>query len=126
MWLIAAIAYSACVLFGKLSIMLLYRRLFPTDNFRLRWWTTLFVTVGYSIGGIFSSLFACTPVSMSWDVTITSGHCINKGAFYVANGILNAVTDLAVLALPIPIIWKLSLGRKQKIILSALFIAGSL
>lgn len=37
-WTIAAILYSSTMLFMKLSILILYRRLFPIKNFTIRWW----------------------------------------------------------------------------------------
>jgi len=54
------------MLFIKLSILVLYRRLFPIDNFAIRWWLVVLFTVGYSVAGILSSLFACTPVAATW------------------------------------------------------------
>jgi len=65
-WTVAAILYSATMLFIKLSILVLYRRLFPIDNFAIRWWVVVIFTVGYSVAGILSSLFACTPVAATW------------------------------------------------------------
>ncbi|OCK73603.1 hypothetical protein K432DRAFT_265160, partial [Lepidopterella palustris CBS 459.81] len=125
-WMVGAVSYSATMLAVKLSILLLYRRIFPLENFRIQWWLTVAVTIGYSVGGMCASIFSCTPVAKSWDVTISNGHCINTGAFYIANGILNVITDLVILALPIPILWNLALTKKKKIALSILFAAGSL
>lgn len=99
----------------KVSI-LLYRRIIPIENFRIQWWVTLAITVGYSIC---VSIFSCTLIAKSWDLTITTSHCINTRAFYIANGVLNGVTDLAVLALLIPIVKGLTLSRR-KIGISAL------
>src|SRR5689334_21951056 len=112
--------YSAGIMFIKLSFLLLYRRIFKsasTPSWRCLWWITLFVVVGYSIGGILASLLACLPIYSGWDLTITPSVCINKAAFYIANACLNVATDLVVLALPIPIIWRTLLSLRQKILL---------
>ena len=106
--------------------ILLYRRIIPVGNFRIQLWVTLAITVGYSIGGICTSMFSCTPIAKSWDLIITVGHCINTGAFYITNGVLNGVTDLPILALLILIVWGLTLSRGRKIGISALFAVGSL
>lgn len=58
--------YSITMLAIKLSILLLYRRLFPIGNFMTRWWIVITFTVGYSIGGALSSLFQCTPIDAAW------------------------------------------------------------
>lgn len=139
-WAIAAMMYSACMMFIKVSILLLYRRVFPVGTFMIRWWFVLLFTVGYSLGGICASLFSCTPMESAWsvyflciwnlrtdwcrDLWITADHCINTAAFYIANGVLNCVSDLLILALPLPIIWGLSLARRQKAHLFMLFGVG--
>ncbi|KAI4837646.1 hypothetical protein E4T44_08236 [Aureobasidium sp. EXF-8845] len=125
-WTFAAMIYSVCMLLTKMSILMLYRRLFPIENFRYLWWMCVFCTVGYGLGAIFSSLFACVPVRAQWDLTVPTSRCINKQAFYIGNGVMNIITDLMVLALPIPIVWRLTLELRQKIILSVVFTLGSI
>ena len=72
-------------------------------------------------------------------------HCIDKSGFYIANAVLNSFSkfvviskspppayvltlagDLLILALPLPIVWKLGLDTRQKITLSIVFTLGSL
>ncbi|KAG9698130.1 hypothetical protein KCU95_g2866, partial [Aureobasidium melanogenum] len=125
-WTFAAMIYSVCMLIVKMSVLMLYRRLFPIENFRYLWWICAFCTVGYGLGAIFSSLFACVPVRANWDLAIPASRCINKKAFYIGNGVMNISTDLMILALPIPIVWRLTLELRQKIILSIVFTLGSI
>ncbi|KAF2142859.1 uncharacterized protein K452DRAFT_286486 [Aplosporella prunicola CBS 121167] len=126
LWVIAAIVYSGAILFIKLSILFFYRHLFPVDQFSLKWWLVTIFTVGYSVGGICASLFACTPMRASWDMNIKEYHCIDKSAFYIVNAVLNSFSDLLILALPLPVVWKLGLDTRQKITLSIVFTLGSL
>jgi hypothetical protein len=51
---------------------------------------------------------------------------MNRSAFYVAHATLNPVSDLGILALPIPIIARTSMDHRQKIIVLILFGTGSL
>ncbi|KAI4716465.1 hypothetical protein E4T48_07378 [Aureobasidium sp. EXF-10727] len=44
---------------------------------------------------------------------------------YIANAVCNSVSDLLILALPIPIVWDLQLTRRKKITLSLVFAMGS-
>lgn len=67
-WLTAAVLYSACMLTMKLSVLMLYRRLFPIQNFRLQWWCAFGFTTAYSVMFIFASLFSCSPISAAWYV----------------------------------------------------------
>ena len=66
------------------------------------------------------------PIAKAWDPLITTGSCVNTDALYLWNGILNIVTDIAVLALPIPMLVHLQMPGKQKIGLVAMFTVGSL
>jgi hypothetical protein len=65
-WVICAIMYSITMLFSKLSILLLYRRLFPIVNFAKQWWAVVAFTVAYSVGAIFASWFQCRPMASAW------------------------------------------------------------
>jgi len=68
-WTIAAVFYSATMMFIKLSILFLYRRVFAIEEFMFRWWIVVAFTVGYSIAGICCSIFACTPIVSAWYVS---------------------------------------------------------
>ena len=49
------------------------------------------------------------PLAYSWDETI-DGSCADLSAAYLAAGILNLLTDISVLVLPIPIGLKFTLA----------------
>ncbi|KAI5236360.1 hypothetical protein E4T43_08692 [Aureobasidium subglaciale] len=80
----------------------------------LRLYTRIFIvkSVGYD------------DFHFQWDI-FAEGKCINRPAFYIANAVCNSVSDLLILALPIPIVWNLALTRKKKITLSLVFAMGS-
>lgn len=80
MYVIASVFYSSSMLSIKVAIMLLYRRLFPIQNFLWRWWAVFLFAIGYSIAGIITEIFDCTPVSSQWDIFL-KGKCINRPAF---------------------------------------------
>jgi len=61
-----------------------------------------------------------------WSNTPESGHCINVEWFYRAMAIPNTLTDGLILALPMPLIWRLQLPKRQKIALCGVFLLGSL
>jgi hypothetical protein len=66
LYLIASVFYSSSMLSIKVAIMLLYRRLFPILNFMWRWWAVFLFAVGYSVAGILTEIFDCTPVYFQW------------------------------------------------------------
>ncbi|KAG9527164.1 hypothetical protein KCV07_g440, partial [Aureobasidium melanogenum] len=124
MWTMSAVVYITAMLAIKFSILMMYRRLFPIQNFRWRWWAVTLFTFGYSIGGILATVFSCTPIHAAWDITVSDRHCINTGAFYIANGVLNSISDLMILFLALPIVWGLALKKRDKLTLCALFGLG--
>ena len=67
---------------------------------------------------------ACTPREKIWNRLITTGHCRNTHAMYMASGIFNVLSDFAILILPIVPIWKLQLPFKKKILMIAIFSTG--
>lgn len=62
-------------------------------------------------------------VAKQWDASIR-GKCIDEVPFYFALAGTSIGLDLVIIALPLPVLWKLQLRFKQKIILAALFALG--
>jgi len=117
------------MMFVKLSLLVFYYRTFAqAENFRLYWTILCVLVVGYSTAGIFCGIFACIPVQASWELALQGGsaRCINRFAFYSFHSSLNMVTDIAVLLLPMPHLWKLKLSKQQKLVLCFIFSLGSL
>lgn len=77
----------------------------------------------YYIIAILITIFECLPVNKSWNRKV-KGHCISTANFFYANAAFNVLTDLMVMALPIPVIARLQLGRKQRIGLGLIFFVG--
>ena len=84
-----------------------------------------FIWVG-GITLILISCFSCKPIAFWWDGTIEKGTCFNLQAIWYTISGFQLATDLAVLALPIPVLVKLQLPRKQKITLVLVFLLGGL
>ncbi|QSZ35381.1 hypothetical protein DSL72_008251 [Monilinia vaccinii-corymbosi] len=122
----ASVLYVPCLGLSKFSLLLFYNRLSPVRWFRAAVYILMFIVLGYSFAIIFALIFPCRPVNMNWDVTITHGKCINRGATYTATAAVNIATDLALLILPIPMIADLRMPRVQKVGLILIFIVGSL
>ncbi|KAF3013037.1 hypothetical protein E8E14_009560 [Neopestalotiopsis sp. 37M] len=70
-------------------------------------------------------IFACNPVQRGWDVTITTGSCINRPALYIATAGLGIFTDIVLLAIPIPVILRLQMPSTEKILTLFVFVVGS-
>lgn len=121
----ASVIYVPCLAFAKLSLLFLYHRLSPQRHFRTVVHIVMCIVTGYSFALIFVLIFSCRPIQMGWDAAITDGECVNRPAVYIATAIVNIVTDLCILVLPIPMVAKLKMPRRQKLGLMAMFIIGS-
>ena len=84
------------------------------------------IVFAYNLALMLALIFACHPIAKSWDATITTGYCINRDAVYLANVVLNIVTDLMILLLPAPMIRNLHMPPRQKLLVAAMFSVGSL
>ncbi|EED22640.1 conserved hypothetical protein [Talaromyces stipitatus ATCC 10500] len=123
-YLVAAeVLYVYNLVWTKLSFLLMYYRIFHFPYFK-RW--------AYIIGGFviiwvitvtFLFIFICVPVQKLWYPDLP-GHCINQIGTWIANASSTIATDLVILILPIPQIWKLQLGKVEKVALTLTFCLG--
>lgn len=75
---------------------------------------------------LFESIFQCSPISYDWHKSIDIGSCIDQMAFYRVVSPLNVLTGVLILALPMPLVWKLHAPRGQKLALTGVFLLGGL
>ena len=107
--------------------MVLYYRLFGTKgSFRIAICITGAIVWGWAISIVLESFLLCSPVEFNWNPTLPSGKCGNRNVAFVMAGVLNMVTDLMVMALPLPYIWGLQLPLGRKIGLTLVFCLGLL
>ncbi|CAD6441404.1 d6f0f2a0-5329-43f3-8f1a-50973ad2991a [Sclerotinia trifoliorum] len=122
----AFVIYVACLGLSKISLLLFYNRLSPVRWFRTAVYFLMFIVFAYSIAFIFALIFPCRPVARNWDIRIKDGECINRAAIYTAGAAVNITTDIALLALPIPMIVDLQMPKIQKAGLIFIFMVGSM
>lgn len=122
----SSVIYVACLGLSKFSLLLFYNRLSPVQWFRNAVYFLMFVVVGHSFALIFALIFLCKPLAMNWDYEIVDGTCIDRTAIFIATAALNVATDIALLALVVPMIVDLQMPRIQKVGLIVIFLVGSL
>ncbi|OAT12111.1 hypothetical protein BDBG_07502 [Blastomyces gilchristii SLH14081] len=109
----------------KFSILLFYRRIFG-----MNWtmWVCFFLSGGYYIACTVTLLVSCQPISYYWTQVedAKSGRCLfHPHVFYLGNAAANVATDVLILLVPIPLIWRLQMPRTKKILVSSLFLLGT-
>lgn len=126
---VAESLFTATITFVKLSILSLYRTIFPTPAFRR---ASLLVGVGCLIWFFvcfFVNMFQCRPLVGAWKPELVfSGNasCIVYGDFIVGYEISNMLLDIIILCLPIWQIRKLQLPTAKKLVIGGVFILGGL
>jgi hypothetical protein len=118
--------YSPSVALPKLSIICLYLRIFTTKRYRYTAYGVCGVIIANWIANWIATLCICTPVAYNWDKTIPGGHCFNESALITWVSVPNLLLDLAILVMPMPVIWKLNTSRIQKVGLTLTFLTGSM
>lgn len=126
---IAQIAYGPLIFITKLSILLLYIRVFaPTFKkttfifIHLLIWFNFFFYLADTI----VKIFECTPRHKIWE-HYTDGSCININIPILVTSAINVASDFMILLLPIVCVWRLQLMKmSKKIGISAIFAAGLL
>ncbi|CAM1503312.1 Fc.00g080880.m01.CDS01 [Cosmosporella sp. VM-42] len=120
---IAQTPYKATVCLNKVAAILLYLRLFVTQSFRIACFVVMGIIVASSIGGIGATIWQCVPIEGAWNKNVDAT-CIDSNKFWMAYAIMNILTDVMVLALPIPPILRLQMSRRDKSLLCGIFLLG--
>ncbi|KAI0013448.1 hypothetical protein F4779DRAFT_395108 [Xylariaceae sp. FL0662B] len=115
---------AACLATIKLSVLWFYLRVFDNAQFRKAIAATTIVVILWTSGNIMEPFLVCRPFDYTWDPTIRGGTCGSKKAVSISIGMFSVITDIIIIALPIPAIWKLGIDRKRKWAATSLFLIG--
>ncbi|GAP89890.1 putative integral membrane protein [Rosellinia necatrix] len=121
---IGELFYSIGFTVIKLSILMLYRQLFPTRLILVSTTALAVFVILWGIALLLVSIFSCEPIHGFWDIDIPS-KCVDSKWFFVGNAIPNILADLFLLFLPMRDVWKLKMSIQSKIGVTGLFALGS-
>ena len=110
---------------AKLSILVFFNRVFPIPDVRRASIAIGVVVVAHAIVVLLVAFFQCNPIPRAWDMEI-SGTCIDQMAWARYVSVPNILTDVALIILPLPVIWNIQTSRAQKIGLTVIFMLGGL
>ena len=74
------------------------------------------------------TLFRCRPIHNAWDMTKENGPgCMQHfNGFQVGLFASNAIQEVIIIVLPIPVVWSISRLKDQRIVIILLFSCGTL
>jgi hypothetical protein len=108
--------YNLALIFAKLSALTLFVRLFRPRPFLLTCYISMGLLVIAGLWMTLSGFIFCVPVHDFWNVLeeTRSRHCLPEGPVWFTNAGIQIATDLIILVLPMPLLWKLQMPRRQK------------
>lgn len=86
-------------------------------------------TVAWALATIFFTTFACKPVSFYWNKSSHDGQCVSRRTYKdvnIAIAVFGMVTDIVILVVPLPTLWKSQMRKKQKIAVTGVWGIGLL
>lgn len=123
----AMIIYSLTITSVKLSLLLLYKRIFNSATFRRKLLVVGLACIMWFLAEIFAGILQCRPFRAAFDSELLfTDHCISLQAHYWGIAAANLSLDVVVLCLPIYEIWQLHLNLRQKVELISIFLLGGL
>lgn len=109
------VAFTFAVSLTKFSILLFYLRFATTRRFKIWIYGTMAFVVCWTITWTFMVIFQCIPVQSYWMPTQPGDFCLTvQNEMHLLHGASNLFSDILVLALPIPTVWKLQMPMRQK------------
>lgn len=119
------VPYALVLLFTRLSIIVLLHRIFGVSkNFAIVCFALGFLTVAWFLYVFIQTFALCQPFEANWNKIIPA-RCGNQTAVYLGICYLGLGIDVCIFVSPLPMVWRLSMGRLQKIGLTIVFGLGA-
>ncbi|KAI1505266.1 hypothetical protein F5X99DRAFT_430529 [Biscogniauxia marginata] len=118
--------YIAALSLTKVSILLFYLKLFPKRSFRICTWFLIAANIIYALTYVFLLIFQCNPIQgawLFWDGEFEA-QCLSINVLSWSAAAINILLDLAVIILPLPELFQLSLSLRKKLQIMAMFAVG--
>ncbi|KAL3465711.1 hypothetical protein BJX64DRAFT_285314 [Aspergillus heterothallicus] len=118
--------YPPTIALIKVSMLLLYLRLFPSPTLRTATITVATLTAIWGTVYTLINIFICNPRSYIWEQWDGehSGKCMDQQAILISHAIINIVLDVVVIGLPLPTLLGLRLSASKKVGVCAMFVVG--
>lgn len=120
---VAEILYVWNLGWTKLSLLLMYYRIFHIPFFKKVAWVVGAFVMAWVVCITFLFIFICVPVEKLWYPDLP-GHCIDQVGTWIANAASTLISDVVILLLPVPQVWRLQLRLAEKIALTLAFSLG--
>jgi hypothetical protein len=127
MWLYAStVLYTFGAFLTKVTLLLLIARVFSIRKLvsRAIYAFIFFLILAYSPIQILK-IRVCTPIRRYWDPNVP-GVCLNQEVLFICDISLAILTDLLILLIPIPLVWRMNSTWRKKLKIMLLLGAGGI
>lgn len=118
----------------KLSILLMYSRIFRVDSLRVGvrkmnvysicWYVTITFVLAWWLVYTIVCVCQCLPIHAFWTYPVPEGSfCVSHHSI-TTQGVQDIIAEIMILSLPIQNIWRMKLRLNQKILVSGVFALG--
>lgn len=114
--------FAVSITCTRLSTLAFYMRIFPITQLRAILYATGAFVLALAAAFVLTAIFLCIPIRSFWD--FSPGHCIAVDKFFLACGSLSCAQDFLIMLLPVPLLWRLSTTKEQKMILTGIFLVA--
>ncbi|KAL5604355.1 hypothetical protein BROUX41_002327 [Berkeleyomyces rouxiae] len=122
---VTVVVYTAALLFLKMTFLVQYYRVLAVQEM-WKWYIAAMVIVGlWATSQLLVSIMLCIPIRGFWDASVKAS-CIPTYPQVYINASGNVITDVMILILPLPAIWRLNVPSGQKRALLCIFSLGFL
>ncbi|OTA98954.1 hypothetical protein M426DRAFT_68774 [Hypoxylon sp. CI-4A] len=115
-----------CLIWSMKGVVLFYydRMTLNLWQNKLAKWVRFGSLGTFTIAFLFQYLL-CTPIELAWQVKPYPGDkCVFRAQNYVVYPILSIISDLGIMAIPLPLLWQVKISITRKLILGFLFSSG--
>lgn len=125
---IGIIIYCLAIFTIKLTILLLFLRIFSPGKNHSTFWiyhSLMWLNFLFYVIVIFLFIFPCQPIKKYWKPWI-DGRCLKIVDIIIAIACFNSALDFFLLIVPQKVIWNLQMSFKRRIGVSTIFLVGLL
>ena len=118
--------YVPSNMLSRISVVFFYLRIFTNRIARISAWVIVAFLISNCVGMVIAAQFECTPLTYTWNKSITGGHCFNQELWYQLGNVPNVTADVAILVLPMPTIWTIKASRTRRAGIAIVCLMGSM
>ncbi len=119
----AQVLYALTLGCTKMSITWMIKRIFFESCHAWIPYCVMVLNFCWMMQTILTGVLLCRPITLNWDPD-GRGSCGNQTVAFSAVSIVDIITDMLIISLPVKMLWGLQMRRPYKVAVACMFGAG--